>query len=386
MPQRMPMKNPRILILGGYGNTGRALAPLLLQETDVNLVLAGRNALKAESAAAELNTLFDGQRVSSVYADASKPDSLKAALENIDMLLVVSSTSQFSGQVAAAALEAGADYYDVQYSTYKIEVLKSLAKEIESAGRCFITEGGFHPGLPAAMIRYAAPQFDRLSSANVGSVIKVNWSNLDASRSTVEELVSEFMDFQNLSYQEGEWKRASMFSWIIPKWMDFGREFGRQYCIPMFLEEMRPIPDLYPDLEETGFFVGGFNWFVDWFVSPLVMVMVRVSPQRGLRMGASLMRWGLDEFSKPPYGTLLKLEARGTQGGEQRSLDVMICHEDGYMITAIPVAACLLQYLDGSIRKPGLWFQALIVEPERFMSDMERMGVEIQVQSHPVIS
>jgi saccharopine dehydrogenase (NAD+, L-lysine-forming) len=177
-----------------------------------------------------------------------------------------------------------------------------------------------------------------------------------------------------------------MLSWIIPNWMDFGREFGRQYCIPMFLEEMRPIPDLYPDLEETGFFVGGFNWFVDWFISPLVMVMARISPQRGVEMGASLMRWGLDIFSKPPYGTLLKLEARGIQGGEQKSLDVVVYHKDGYMITAIPVAACLLQYLDGTIRKPGLWFQALVVEPERFMSDMERMGVDIQVQSQPVIS
>jgi saccharopine dehydrogenase (NAD+, L-lysine-forming) len=154
----------------------------------------------------------------------------------------------------------------------------------------------------------------------------------------------------------------------------------------MFLEEMRPIPDLYPDLEETGFFVGGFNWFVDWFISPLVMVMARISPQRGVEMGASLMRWGLDIFSKPPYGTLLKLEARGIQGGEQKSLDVVVYHKDGYMITAIPVAACLLQYLDGTIRKPGLWFQALVVEPERFMSDMERMGVDIQVQSQPVIS
>ena len=380
------MKNTRILLLGGYGNTGRALAPLLLQETDVNIVLAGRNAIKAESAAAELNKHFDGQRVSSVYADASKPDSLKPALKNIDLLLVVSSTSQFTGQVATAALEAGVDYYDVQYSTHKTEVLKSLAKEIKSAGRCFITEGGFHPGLPAAMIRYAALQFDRLESANVGSVIKIDWSNLDASRSTVEELVSEFMDFQNLSYQDGEWKSAGMLSWIIPNWMDFGGEFGRQYCIPMFLEEMRPIPDLYPDLEETGFFVGGFNWFVDWFISPLVMVMVKISPQRGVEMGASLMRWGLDIFSKPPYGTLLKLEARGTQSGEQKSLDVIICHDDGYMITAIPVAACLLQYLDGSIQKPGLWFQALVVEPERFMSDMERLGVDIQVQSQPVIS
>ena len=57
----------------------------------------------------------------------------------------------------------------------------------------------------------------------------------------------------------------------------------------------------------------------------------------------------------------------------------MLYHEDGYMITAIPVAACLLQYLDGSIQKPGLWFQALVVEPERFMSDMKRMGLGVRI-------
>ena len=45
--------------------------------------------------------------------------------------------------------------------------------------------------------------------------------------------------------------------------------------------------------------------------------------------------------------------------------------------TAIPVVACLLQYLDGSIRKPGLWLQANIVEPNRFMEDMKRMGIDV---------
>ena len=56
-------------------------------------------------------------------------------------------------------------------------------------------------------------------------------------------------------------------------------------------------------------------------------------------------------------------------------MQVIISHPDGYLFTAIPVAACLLQYLDGSIDRPGLWMQALVVEPTRFMTDMQRMGI-----------
>ena len=59
---------------------------------------------------------------------------------------------------------------------------------------------------------------------------------------------------------------------VKPPSFDFGREFGRQYAVPMFLEEMRAIPELYPGIKETGFLVGGFNWFVDWFISPIIMV------------------------------------------------------------------------------------------------------------------
>ncbi len=91
------------------------------------------------------------------------------------------------------------------------------------------------------------------------------------------------------------------------------------------------------------------------------------------------MKWGLNSFSKPPYGTLLKLEAQGTRAGKPEALDITLFHEDGYLFTAIPVVACLLQYLDGSIRRPGLWTQANLVEPGRLMKDMERMGVEVRI-------
>jgi saccharopine dehydrogenase (NAD+, L-lysine-forming) len=148
----------------------------------------------------------------------------------------------------------------------------------------------------------------------------------------------------------------------------------------MFLEEMRSLPERYPSLRETGFFVGGFNNFVDWFILPSGMLAMRLWPERAARPLARWLRWGLETFSHPPYGTLLKLEARGIQSGRAKSMEMVLYHPDGYLFTAIPVAACLIQYLDGSIRKPGLWTQANLVEPGRLVSDMQKMGIEVRIQ------
>ena len=374
------MSQKPLLILGGYGITGRLLAGLLLQETDLQLILAGRSIQKAEEAAAELNRIYPGYRVSGACADASDAASLRRAFQGIDMVVVASSTAKYAKEVASAALETGIDYLDIQYSTQKVRLLKSMQEEIEAAGRCFITDGGFHPGLPAVLVRYIAQHFDALEKAVVGSVIKEDWRGLSLADGTLEELLEEINDFVPLVYKAGRWKKAGMYGMLDALTLDFGREFGKQYCVPMFLEELRPLPESIPSLKETGFFVGGFNWFVDWLVLPLAAIGIKLWPRTALKPMGKLLRWGLNTFSKPPYGTMLKAEARGTKDDRAKAMDITLYQEDGYVFTAIPVVACLLQYLDESIRKPGLWTQANIVEPDRLIRDMERMGIEVRIQ------
>jgi saccharopine dehydrogenase-like NADP-dependent oxidoreductase len=373
------LKRKTILILGGYGNTGKPLARLLLQESDAQLVLAGRNLEKARVLTGELNMAFEGNRVSAACVDASDPVSLRQAFSGIDFVVVASSTTQYTPQITAAALEAKVGYLDIQYSTPKIALLKSMAEPIERAGCCFITDGGFHPGLPGFMIRYVAQYFDHLQIAKVGSVIKEDWKRLDIEDSTVYELIELINDYEMLIFKGGQWKQVSMFSMSDFIRMDFGDVFKKQFCAPMMLEEMRKLPDLYPSLKETGFYVGSFNWFVDWVIMPFAMIAMKLWSRAALRPMGRWMHWGLKTFSKPPYGTLLKVEAKGEKDGQPRETQVIISQPDGYLFTAIPVAACLLQYLDGSIDKPGLWLQAHIVEPTRFMRDMQRMGIMVQV-------
>ena len=343
------MGETTFLILGGYGNTGMPVARLLLRETDAHVVLAGRSIEKAETAARDLNEQFPGDRVTARRADAADTASLAAAFEGVDFVLVASSTSQYAGQVARAALDAGIDYLDIHYYGKKNEQLHSLAGEIESAGRCFITEAGFHPGLPSALVRWAAARCDgSIESAEVAALFNME-GDIPLTES-LYELVETFKDYQALEFRDGAWRKCG---WSGYRKIDFGPEFGSRWCVPMFFEEMRALPSMLPTLRRAGFVIAGWNWFTDWIVSPIMMLALKLWPRRAVRPMAKLLHWSL-KFARPPYGVLLKVTASAPEGESWRDVEALLYHPDGYEFTAIPVVACLLQYLDGSARKPGL--------------------------------
>lgn len=361
----------RILILGGYGNTGRLLAKHLLAHSDAEVVIAGRSVEKAQSYAAELGASY-ARRVTAQAVDAASGPALREALRGVNLLAVAAPTMQHAQTVIRAALEAGADYLDVQLDARKTALLQSLAPEIERAGRCFITEAGFHPGLPSALVRYAATQLEPLESAVVAGCL--NQGPTMPYSEGVDELMGLFQDFQAQIFTNGAWTSPRTYQ---RRRFDFGPPLGERACFSMFFEELRELPAQLPTLRELGFFMAGSHWFVDWVLTPIVLGGLKVAPRRGVRPLGKLLWWGMQTFPKPPYLVALKLEARGTRNGRPAALAATISHADGYEMTAVPVAATLLQYLDGTARRPGLWMMGHLPEPVRLFKDMERIGLTI---------
>lgn len=371
------MPDPKtFLILGGYGNTGRRVARLLLDRTDARVVIAGRNEAKAREAAATLGDGARAGRISGRALDASDGPALTAALDGTDLLVVASSTSAHVRTVIEATIRAGVDSIDTQYSSEKVARLREMAPDIERAGRTVITDAGFHPGLPAVLVRYAATLIDRVEEARVGSVIRMDWREIETSQATREELAREFGDFSTLHFEDGTWREMSYLTGKGMIAMDFGPPFGRVSLAPMFMEELRPLPDAIKSLRATGFFVSGFGWLADLVVLPLAIAALKIAPRLALRPASGLIAWCFRRSGKPPFGTLLRLEASGRSSeGEPRRLAVTLRHVDGYDLTAIPVAACILQWLDGTIRRPGLATMGNAVDPVRLLADMEAMGL-----------
>jgi saccharopine dehydrogenase (NAD+, L-lysine-forming) len=287
----------------------------------------------------------------------------------VGLVVITAPVTQYIDVVARTVLDAGADYLDVQLSARKLQVLRSLAREIERAGRCFITEAGYHPGLPAAMVRYAAAHLDRLDRALTAGYLSIE--RTAPYSEAVDELMDAFRSYDARVFASGRWappRRAS-------KRVDFGGAIGERTCYPMFFEELRPLPDLYPSLGEVSFYISGTHWITDWVITPLVMGALKLAPRRALRPAGTLTWWAMRAFARPPHQITLLVEASGLKDGQQTRVRATVSHPDGYEITAIPVVACLLQYLDGSARRPGVWMMGHLVDPGRLFSDMRRMGI-----------
>jgi saccharopine dehydrogenase (NAD+, L-lysine-forming) len=191
-------------------------------------------------------------------------------------------------------------------------------------------------------------------------------------------MVLEFKDYKPEIFKDGKW--------IIPKSNNLYRKFNfsapynAQTVVPMTMEELRIIPKLFPTVQETGFFVAGFNKFTDWFIMPIMMyILLPLFGNFSVKPLAKLFMMSLRKFSKPPFGLKLVADIYYKEAGKEKNIKYELSHEDGYKLTAIPVVACLMQYFEN--RKTGLFFQSEYPEANRFFEDMSAMGIEISVGS-----
>lgn len=362
----------RIVLLGGYGNTGRRIAQLLARRADVQLVVAGRSRDKATAAAQSLANVA-AHAVDAAVIDATQSSARRALFDGASLVIAASSTSTHAAEIARDAIAAGADAYDTNLSLpRKHEALRALGPEVERRGLTIITDGGFHPGLPGAMARYAASLVPDLASVRIGGAFNIDWNAYTFSDATIGEFVEELATIGPEAYEDGRWIR----SWSATRLIDFGEGIGERQCVPWGMEEVRQLPAIMPTLKTAGFFIAGFGRLVDYAAMPAALLALRIAPAQKDRIGRAFL-WTLRHWTRRGEWAVLLLNGIGASG---RHVRIRVSHGNGYDLTAFPVVAGVEQLLDGP-RRPGVFTQGHFVEPTLFLRRLEALGVAVQIST-----
>jgi saccharopine dehydrogenase (NAD+, L-lysine-forming) len=362
----------RILLVGSTGYAGRKLANYLLTDTDATVILSGRSRAKLGELRSSLHRHDLAYRTELLELDAADLDI--AALPKFDLLVNAMANGPQNASLIQACVERRADWIDMQMTNELLEPPTELQAKIERAGCCFVIQAGFHPGVIAALVRYAAQQMDVMDSAVVGSVLR-DKTGLPFT-SGVTELVESFRDYKSETYKDGSWQKLKYADY--PKF-EFEYDFGELLTYPVDMPELRRLPELLPDLKNTGFFVAGFNWFADYLVTPLMMLGSRIAPRQTATALGRLLSWSTKKFVKPPYGTVVQVDAEGQHEGQPIRFRLSLFHEDAYVLTAVPTVAMIKQLLQKEFQ-PGIHLMGLCCDPVKLLADIERTEIPITQQ------
>ena len=361
------MSSKTILILGGYGGVGRSLAPLLLAYTDVSLVIAGRRLPAAEAFANELKAQFPDRTIIPRVADAGSAASLSTAFRGVDLVLLAATVPDLVGPVASAAFAEGCDFMDVLVKKDVVTELQKLLPEIREQDRIVVTQCGFHPGLVAPMVRYVAPQFDKLQEVTVAMAMNIHLPTAETGR----ELVEDAYDYKPEAWRDGRWVRLPV---SHTHKIDFGAPYGPRACVPLSLLEVNDLPAEL-GIDKFGVYVSGFNWFVDTFVFSLIFLAGKIRKNLGRRFFQRLLKWGLDVFSPKEEWLVIQLEAQGQQHAQEKRLYLRLDHPDAYHFTAACVLPLIEQYLEGGLPSGDVHLMGDLVDPQRLMDRLAALGI-----------
>jgi len=363
----------RLLLVGATGYAGNKLASYLLTDTDATVILAGRSRAKLDELQSGLRLKDQAHRLELLELDAEDLDS--AALDDFDLLVNATAEGPHNAPLIQACLDHRADWIDMQMSNELLNPRPVLRESIESAGRCFVIQAGFHPGIITPLVRYAGQQMDVMDSAIVGSVIR---DRIGLPYTTgFSELVASFRDYKSEMYKDGQWQKLKYPAY--PK-IRFEYGFGELLTYPVEMTELRRLVELMPDLKNAGFFVAGFNWFADYVITPLIMLSSRIAPRQTEAPLGRLLSWSTKRFSRPPYGTVVQVDAEGQRDGQPVRFRLSLFHEDAYVLTAVPTVAMIKQMLSGKIQ-PGIHLMGLCCDPAQLLEDIERTDVSINQQT-----
>ncbi len=365
-----------VLVIGGYGGTGKAIVKALLMYDNVNIRIAGRNEQKLKDFQAECRQDFLGCSVEADLLDVRKKSSLLPVMEKVDLVVLAATTPDAVEVLAEAAIATQTDVMDILVRGDVVDRLATYEEAMEAAGIRWITQSGFHPGLIAPIVKLAKDEFDFYWKANVAMAMDPAFTTINS----VKEILHEVAHPSSQVLRDGVWRKATYRDTIS---LPF-EVFGRKICYPLQMKEMYGLEHEI-GLQESGAYAAGFNWYIDYLIFPVAAVLGRINDNLSEQLCGYLLYREARKFGSTNPRVEMVMKAEGTRDGAPLTVQYSICHHDGYELTALAIVACINQIWTNYLSSPGLHLMGQSVDEKELFRDLQAMSLEIEGYKPPAL-
>lgn len=362
----------KVVVLGGYGNFGARICKALAGDSAIELVVAGRDARKAQALADEL-------QAAAAVVDTARTD-LAAHLEDLGAQLVIHTAGPFQAQgygVARAAARAGCHYIDLADGRrFVCDFAAHVDGDFRGTGRSGITGASTVPALSSAVVDTLAARFERLDA--IESCIAPA-QKAPRGEATIAGVLS-YCGAPVQVWRDGAWRTLA--GWADPQPVRFARLQPRHGAL-CDIPDLELFPRRYAPVRDVM-----FRAALEVRATQYAFAALAWLRRAGVPLGArGLPRWLhqggriFDAFGTPDGGMVVQLRGAGIDGAPlQLAWHLTAPNHHGPEIPCMPAILLARKLARGFPLAPGAQPCMDLLTLEDFAPEFARWGMAAELQ------
>lgn len=242
----------RVLILGGYGNFGKRIADNLSGMAGIIIIIAGRNAKKADQLCHELASKGAVALLEPAAIDINKAEFVES-LKSFSPDLVIHTGGPFQGQdykVPEACVAIGSHYIDLADDRRFVCDIISLNDRAKASNLLIVSGASSVPGLTSTVIDSFVDQFSSLEEIDFAIA---PGNKAERGEATVRGILS-YTGHPFAVFYKGEW--VNQYGWMSPRKLNFGANIGKRWLANIDIPDLELFPNRYRPVKTVKFQAG----------------------------------------------------------------------------------------------------------------------------------
>jgi saccharopine dehydrogenase-like NADP-dependent oxidoreductase len=362
----------RVLIIGGYGNFGQFIAKKLAQDSNIQLIIAGRDEAKAVKFCKMLHAVHNSQS-----AKIDIRDGLKQSLSALKPDIVIHTSGPFQEQgyhVASACIEQGCHYIDLADAREFVAGITVLDKAAKAKGVLICSGASSVPCLTGGIVDHYKGEFQKLESLEYG-IATAQLTNRGLA-TTLAVLSYAGKPFKTLI----DGKMQDVYGWLdlrARRFWGLNNGFLGNCDIP----DLGIFPARYPSLKSIRFQAGlelkGLHLIL-WALSGLVKLKLLPSLQPVAPYLLKISRV-FDSFGHDDSGFYMTLRGIGKDNcPKEISFQLVARRGDGLYIPSMPAILLAKKLANSAIAEVGAYPCLGFISLDEYLVGLSEFDIEWQ--------